>query len=101
MGAARQCMVELYECLFYVEEHGEVDLLALIIPVEINAEVALSFQIMGDGVMILEDGHEVLRMLFANAFYFKVVNAKRGADWAISVCPETRGKCNFPVSFRI
>ena len=35
-------MFELDECLFYVEEHGEVDLAALIFPVEVNAKVALS-----------------------------------------------------------
>ena len=94
-------MVESDECLFYVEEHGEVDLAALIIPVEVNADVALYFPIMGDGVMLLEDGHEVLRMIFADIFYSKVVNAKREADWVSGVCPETRGKCTFPVSFRV
>ena len=77
LGAARHYMVESDECLFYVEEHGEVDLAALIIPVEVNADVALYFPIMGDGVMLLEDGHEVLRMIFADIFYSKVVNAKR------------------------
>ena len=35
-------MVVSYGCLFCVEEHGEVDLLELIIPVEGNAEVAIS-----------------------------------------------------------
>ena len=56
-------MVESDECLFYVEEHGEVDLTELIIPVKVNAEVAISFPIMGDGVMLLEDDHEVLHIL--------------------------------------
>ena len=40
-----------------------MDLTELIIPVKVNAEVALSFPIMGDGVMLLEDDHEVLRIL--------------------------------------
>ena len=84
-------MVESGECLFYVEEHGEVDLEDLIIPVEVNAEVAISLPIMGDGVMLLEDGHEVLRMLFADVFYSKVVNSNCEADWASGVCPETGG----------
>ena len=43
-----------------------MDLAALIIPVEVNAEVALSFPIMGDGVMYLKDGHEVLLIHYAN-----------------------------------
>ena len=76
-----------------------MDLAALIIPVKVNAKVALSFPIMGDGAILLEDGQEVLRMIFANIFYSKVVNAKIEADWASGVCPETGGKCTFPVSF--
>ena len=54
-----------------------MDLAALIIQVEVNAEIALSFPIMGDGVMLIKDGQEVLCMLFADIFYSKVVNAKR------------------------
>ena len=46
-------MVESDECVFDLEDHGEVDLMALIIPVEVNAEVALSCPIMGGGVMLL------------------------------------------------
>ena len=94
-------MVELNACLFYVEEHGEVDLAALIIPVEANSEVTLSFPIMGDDVMLLEDGHEVMRMLFVDIVYYKVVNAKREEDWASVVCPKIGGECTFPVSFRV
>ena len=45
-----------------------MDLAALTIPVEVNSEVSLSFRIMGDGVMFLKDGHEVLLMLSANIF---------------------------------
>ena len=78
-----------------------MDHVTLITPVEVNAEVVISFPIMGDGVMLLEDGYEVLRMIFADIFYSKVVNAKREADWVSGVCPETRGKCTFPVSFRV
>ena len=76
-----------------------MDLAALIIPVEVNAEVALYFPITGDDVMLLEDGHEVLHMLFADIFYSKAVNAKREAYWKNGVCPETGGKCTLPVSF--
>ena len=85
-------MVDSDECIFEVEKHGEVDLAALIIQVEVNAEVALSSPIMGDGVMIIEEGHKVLRMLFAYIFDSKVVNAKGEADWASGVCPETGGE---------
>ena len=76
-----------------------MDLAALIIPVKVNSEVALSLPIIGDGVMLLGDGHEVLGMLFTNIFYSKAVNGKREADWASGVCPETGGKCTLPVSF--
>ena len=55
-------------------------LAALIFPVKFNAEVVISFPIVGDGVMLLEDSHEVLRMLFAYIFCSKVVNTKREAD---------------------
>ena len=76
-----------------------MDLAALIIPVEVNSEVALSLPIMGDGAMLTEEGHEVMHMIFANIFYSKVVNAKREAYLASDVCPATGGKCTFPVSF--
>ena len=87
LGTARYCMVELEECLFYVEENVEVDLAALIIPGEVNSEVALSFPIIGDVVMLLENGHEMLCMLFADVFYSNFFNAKRESDWASGVCP--------------
>ena len=101
LGEDPHCMVESDECLFYVEKHGEVDLAAIVIPVKVNAEVAISLPIMGDGVMLLEDGHEVLRMLFVNVFYSNIVNANHKADWASGVCPETGGKCTLSASFRI
>ena len=101
LGEARYCMVELDERLLYVEDHGEVELAALIITVEVNAKVALSFPIVGYGVMLLEDGHEVLRMIFAAIFYSKVVNAKRESDWVSAMCPETGGKCNLPIYFQV
>ena len=66
-----------------------MELAALIIPAGVNVEVALSFPIMGDGVILIGDGHEVLRMLFTDIFYSKVVNAKRELDWSSGVCPET------------
>ena len=94
-------MVESDDCIFYVEENGEVELVALIFPVKVNVEVVLSLQIMGDGVMLFKDGHEVLRMLFVDIFYSKVFNPKCEADWASAVCPETRGKYTFPISFRV
>ena len=101
LGAARHCIVELDQCLFYVKEHVEVDLAALTIPVDVNDKGALSLPIMGDGVMLLEDGHEVLHMLFYNIFYSKVVNAKREADWASGACSEAGGKCTLSASFCI
>ena len=89
LESAWHCMVELDECLFYIEDNGEVDLASLIISVNFNAEVALSFPIMGDSLMFLKDFHEVLCMIFANIFYSKVVNAKCEADWVSGMFPET------------
>ena len=89
LGEARHSMVESGECLFDVDYQGEVDLGAIVIPVEVNTEVALSCPIMGDVVMLLKDVHEVLRMLFAYIFDSKVVNAEREVDWVSGVCTET------------
>ena len=78
-----------------------MDLAALIIPVEVNAKVALSRPIMGDGIMIFEDSHEVLHMLFAYIFDSKVFNTKHEAHCASGVCPEPGDKRTLTVSFRV
>ena len=51
--------------------------------------------------MLIEDGREVLCMLFACIFYFKVPNTNREGDWGSGVYPETGGKCTLPVSFSV
>ena len=94
-------MVESDECLFDVWEYGEVDLVEIIFPVKVNAEKALTCPTMGDSVMILEDSHEVLHMLFTYIFDSKVVDAKLEADQESGVCPETGVKCTLPLSFRV
>ena len=73
--------------------------MVLIIPVGVNAEMELSFPMMGDGVMLIEDGHKVLRMLFSSIVYSKSVNSKHEADWASGMCPETGGKSVFSPFF--
>ena len=85
-------MVESYQCLLDVFHHGEVDFLLVVVPVEVDAKVLLACTIMGDGVMMFEDSHEVLRMLFAHTFDAKIAHVKREADWACGVRPETGGK---------
>ena len=85
-------MVELYMCLPDAFQHGKVDFPLVVVPVEVDAKVSLACQIMGDGVMLFEDSHEVLRMLFAHIFDSETVHAKRESDWAYGVRPETRVK---------
>ena len=43
-------MVESDKCLFYLKDHGDLELLALIIPVKVNAEVVISDRV--------QDSHE-------------------------------------------
>ena len=71
-----------------------MDLAALIIPVEVNAKVALSFPIMGDGGTLLDNGHEMLRMIFSN--YTKQI-------WRV-VCVQKPGLsalCVYPSMFSL
>ena len=50
-------MVESYQCLLDVFQHGEVEFPLVIVPVKVNAEVSLAVTIMGYGVMLFEESH--------------------------------------------
>ena len=80
LWASGDGMVESYQCLLEVFHHGEVDFLLVVVPVEVDAKVLLACTIMGDGVMMFEDSHEVLRMLFSHILDDEIVHAKCEAD---------------------
>ena len=80
LWAAGYGMVESHEYLLDVFQHGEVDFPLIVFSVEVNAEVSLAGPIMGDGAMLFEESHEVLRMRFAHIFDAKIVHAKCEAN---------------------
>ena len=87
LWAAGDGMIESYQCLLDVFQHGELDSLLAVVPVEVNSEVSLVGSIMVDGVVLLKDSHEVLPMCFAHIFDAKISDAKREAYWACGVHP--------------
>ena len=70
-------MVETFEGGWDVPQHGPVYPFFCIISVKINAQVLCACPIVGDGVVFLEDGHEVLDILLNNAFHAEIINAQR------------------------
>ena len=49
----------------------------VVVPIKIHPQVPFDTPIMGDFVVIYEDSHEVLRILFEEIFHTKLINAER------------------------
>ena len=60
MRLVRVLVIEPFEGIDDVLEHGEVDLFVGVVPVEVDADVALADPVGRDLVVGLEDGEEVL-----------------------------------------
>ena len=52
-----------------------MDLTFGVVPVEIQTEVAFSFPILGNIIVLFEDGHEMVSVLFASVLDAKIVHA--------------------------
>ena len=81
-------MVELNECLFYIDWHGEVDLSLVIVPIECDSDVSFAHPVFRDVVVESEDFHQVSGVLVAFVFDAKIVNDKSELDWSCLMYPE-------------
>ena len=69
-------MVETFEGGWDVPQHGPRYTFFCIISVKINAQVLCACPIVGDGVVFLEESHEVLDMLLVGVFNAEIINAQ-------------------------
>ena len=72
-----------------------------VVPVEVDAEVALAAPVGGDLLVGLVDREEVLDVLLANVFHTEIVHAKRKGDGAPSVRPEARSEFTLVIAFLV
>ena len=94
-------VVETGECVLNVVGHGDVDFPLLVVPIDGEANVPLSFPLVADGVFLLQGCHEVLGMFFADIFYTKIIHDEAETDGAPVMFPETRADSALPISFGI
>ena len=70
----RRWVLKSRECFGYVFKHGDVDSAACVVPVNVHAQVSLTFPFQFALVMFIEDGGKVLGMFSPNIFDAKIVH---------------------------
>ena len=73
-----------------VARHGEVDLAAVVVPVERDADVLLTVPVRLQVVVFSDGVDKVLSVLLADVFDPEVVNNERELDWTPLVEPQSR-----------
>ena len=82
-------MLESLEGIFGIAYHQDHHILVVLIPVKSYPQVSFPLSIVWDSVIFLEDYHEVLGILFANAIHYKPINYEAARDWVPVVLPES------------
>ena len=70
----RRWVLKSCECFGYVFKHGVVDSAACVVPVNVHAQVPLTFPFQFAFVMFIEDGGTVLGMFMLNILDAKIVH---------------------------
>ena len=91
-------VVEVFEGILHIAQHGEVDLADFIVPIEVEAKVAGPVPVVGKFLVLLEDVHEVVDVLFALVLIYKIFNTKGKRDIMPSMGPKTRHNLVLPVA---
>ncbi len=60
----------------YIIEHGDMDIVVDVVPVNIHSEIACAAPVLGAFVVFFQDAREVLNVFTANAFDAKVINTE-------------------------
>ncbi len=81
-------MLKTCECFGYIVEHGDVDSLSCVIPVDVHAKIPLSIPFMRALVVLVEGGGKVFGMFAANILDAKIVHTKCEQYGSIVVSPE-------------
>ena len=66
-------MVETLQCFFDIIWHGEIDMLILVIPFEVDSAECCSLPIDGNIIMFLESGDEVFSSVSADVLDAKII----------------------------
>ena len=69
-------MMKSFESIRYVCEHGEMDFVVDVFPINIKTKISFSAPVPRYSVVCLQDHEEVVGVNFANVFDAKVVNAE-------------------------
>ncbi len=70
----RRLVLKSPECFGYVFKHGDVDSAACVVPINVHAQVPLTFPFLFAFVMFIEDGGKVLGMFTPNLLDAKIVH---------------------------
>ena len=66
--------MKLRECFGYVFKHGDMDSATCVVPVNVHAQVSLTFPFQFAFVMFIEDRGKVLGMFLPNILDAKIVH---------------------------
>ena len=92
---------ESCECVCYIRQHGPVYLVVAVVPIEIHLQVPFALPIMGNFLVLSENWHQVLRVVFANVFQTKIINAEWEVHQAPFVCPKYRSNITLVIAFLV
>ena len=92
LGFAGPGVIEALEGFRDVVEHGDVDAAVVVVPVQIEAEVALAGLVARNGVVFLEDEFEMVGVLPPHILDAEIIHAKGERYGPPVVGPETGGE---------
>ena len=82
-------MVEIFDGIQNIFEHGEVDNEILVFPIKIITLVALPFPTLGNGVMLFQHSDGMVCVLISILFHVKVVHTKGDGNRTPFMGPKT------------
>jgi hypothetical protein len=98
LGAGRFGMLEPLRGAFDVTWHGDVTSAILVVPCKGEAAVASAFPIFTNFVVVLEDGHEMIGVVFGSIFNSKIVDDKGKVNRMSVMLPKARSDRDRPVA---
>ncbi len=82
---------ELLQCVRDVPSHGEIHVVLVVVPVEREADVTVASPILGTFVFLVDDGNEVVDVLFVSVSDAKIVNNQGEHEVAVEMFPQAGG----------
>jgi hypothetical protein len=84
-------VIESLQCAGNVAGHWEINVVLFIVPVECEADVMVASPILGTFVFLVNDGNEVVNVLFASVSDAKIVNDQGEHEAALEMYPRAGG----------